>query len=108
MVFVYVSVTVNLFQSQVCQSILAEYIVWMVSTRPTISNSFSPFTKTLVTVTSAPITVGITVTFMFHIPFSTLVRYFLKILLCGLLGQQISQFDKFLLVFLLVWSSDRD
>ena len=38
----------------------------MVSTRPLISKSFSSFISPLVTVPSAPITIGITVTFMFH------------------------------------------
>ena len=38
----------------------------MVSSHPRISNSPSPFTKPLVNVISTPITIGITVTFMFH------------------------------------------
>ena len=44
-------------------------VVRMVSTRPLISKSTSPFTKSLVTVPSASITIGITVTFKFPIFF---------------------------------------
>ena len=40
--------------------------VWMVSTRPLISKSSSPFINLLVTVPKAPVTIGIIVTFMFH------------------------------------------
>ena len=45
---------------------------WMVSTRPLLSNSSS--SKALVTEPRAPITTGITVTFMFHGFFSSLAR----------------------------------
>ena len=38
----------------------------MISTLPLISKSFSPFTNPLVNVPSVPITIAITVTFMFH------------------------------------------
>ena len=41
-------------------------LVWMVSTHPLIYKSSSPRTNPLETVPSAPITIGITVTFMFH------------------------------------------
>ena len=41
-------------------------VVWMVSTRPPISKSSTPFNSPLVTASSAPITIGITVTCMFH------------------------------------------
>ena len=44
-------------------------VVWMVSTRPLISKSCSPFFNPLVTVTRTPITTGINVTFMFHVFF---------------------------------------
>ena len=51
----------------------------MVSTHALISNPFSPFTNPftnpLVTVPSAKIIIGITVTFMFHSFFSSLARY---------------------------------
>ena len=40
-------------------------VVWLVSTRPLISKSSSPFINPLVTVPRAPIRIGITVTFMF-------------------------------------------
>ena len=41
-------------------------IVWMVSTRPPTSKSSSSFNNLLVTVTKAPVTNDIIVTFMFH------------------------------------------
>ena len=50
-------------------SILADLdnaVVKMVSARPPISESSNPLTKSLTNVPSAPITTGITVTFMFH------------------------------------------
>ena len=40
--------------------------VWMVSTRPPTSKSSSPFNSPLATVPSAPITIGIIVTFVLH------------------------------------------
>ena len=46
--------------------VLNNAVVWMVSTRPLISKSSSPFTNPLVTVPRVPITIGITVTFMFQ------------------------------------------
>ena len=49
-------------------------VVWMVSTRPLISISSSSYTNILVTVASVPITIGITVTFMFYSFFSSLAR----------------------------------
>ena len=46
---------------------LSNAVVWILSTSTLISNSSNPFTITsLVTVSSAPITIGITVIFMFH------------------------------------------
>ena len=59
-------------------SILADLnnaAVWMVSARPLISNSSSSFTKTSGIVSSAPITIDITVIFMFYNLFSSLERF---------------------------------
>ena len=55
--------------SRTLLSILADLkkaVVWMVSTPPLISKSSSPCIYPLVSVPNAPITIGITVTFMFH------------------------------------------
>ena len=55
--------------SRILLSILADFnnaVVWMVSTRPLISQSFSRFNNPLLTVPRAPKTIGIIVTFMFH------------------------------------------
>ena len=40
-------------------AVLNNVVVWMVSTRPPTSKSFSPFNNPLVTVPKAPITIGI-------------------------------------------------
>ena len=58
------------------QANLSNALVWIVSTRSLISKSSSPFTKPLVTVPRAPITIGITVTFMFHRHLSFLSAFF--------------------------------
>ena len=47
-------------------AVLNDAVVWMVSTRPPISKSSSPFSNPLVTVPNAPITIGIIFTSMFH------------------------------------------
>ena len=63
--------------SRTLLSILANLInalVWMVSTLPLISTSSSPGTNPFVTVPSLPITVGITVTFMFRSFLNSLER----------------------------------
>ena len=55
--------------SRTLLSILADLnneIVWMVSTRPLISKSPSPFNNPSVTVQRAPIKIGITINFIFH------------------------------------------
>ena len=49
-------------------------VVWMVSARPLISKSSIPSTSSLGTVPSAPITISITVTLMFHSFFCSLAR----------------------------------
>ena len=41
-------------------------VVWIVTTRPLISKSSRPCTNPLMTIPRAPITIGITVTFLFH------------------------------------------
>ena len=55
--------------SRALPSILADFInvvVDMLSTRPLSSKSSSPRTNPLVTVSTAPVKIGATVTFMFH------------------------------------------
>ena len=47
-------------------------LVWMLSTCALISKFISPFTNTLGIVPSVQTTIGITITFMFHIFFSSL------------------------------------
>ena len=84
----------------------------MVSTRPLISKSSNPCTNPLVTVPSATIKIGITVTFMFHrflFFTSSYLSLFLSVLPCGLPEQQCSQFGRFSLfgwlsLGLVVWS----
>ena len=63
--------------SRTLLSILADLnnaVVWMVSTCPLISKSFSTCTYPLVTVPKTPITIGIIVTFMFHSFFNSLAK----------------------------------
>ena len=59
--------TLSLFRSPgfSIRASLNNAVVWMVSTRPLITKSSSSFTNHLGIVPSVPITVGITVTFMF-------------------------------------------
>ena len=66
--FTGVWVTASLLKSPGLFSVfwLFSIIVWLVSTRPLISKSSSPFNNPLVTVPKAPITIGIKVSFMFH------------------------------------------
>ena len=55
--------------SRTLLSILTDFnnaVVWMVSTRPVISRTSSPCINFFVSVPRAPITIGITVTFIFH------------------------------------------
>ena len=49
-------------------------VVWMVSTHLPTFKSSSPFDNPLVTVSKAPITIGIIVTFIFHSFFNSLAR----------------------------------
>ncbi len=55
-------------------AVLKNSVAWMVSTRPPTSKSSSPFNNPLATVTKAPITIVIIVTFMFHSFFNSLAR----------------------------------
>ena len=65
---------------QVCRTLpripsdLSNAVVWMVSTRSLFSKTYSPCTNPLVTGPTTPITIGITVTFMFLRFFSSLAR----------------------------------
>ena len=58
-------------------SILADFsnaVLWIVAFCPLISKSSSPFINPLMTVPRAPITIGITVVFMFHGFFNSFAR----------------------------------
>ena len=98
--------------SQVSRTLLSIFadcsnaVFWMISTRPLISKSSSPFKNPLASVPRAPITIGINVTFMFHSFFNSQVRSrylsFLSVLLCGQAGQQSPQFCNFSLFFFLL------
>ena len=71
MVFQYILCDNTSFQdSRTLLSILSDLnrvVVWMDFSRVFISNSYCPFTNLLVTVPSSPVTIGITVSFMFYI-----------------------------------------
>ena len=63
--------------SRTLLSILADLnnvLVWMVSIRPLIFKSSSPFNNDLMTVPKAPITIGTIVAFMFHSFFNSQAR----------------------------------
>ena len=62
-------------------TVLINAVVWMVSTIPPTSKSSNPFSNPSVTVSNAPITIGIIVTCMFHIFFSSLSKVEVLILL---------------------------
>ena len=55
-------------------AVLSNVVVWIVSTRPPTSKSSMPFNNPLVIVPNTPITIDITVTFMFHSFFNSLAR----------------------------------
>ena len=94
-------------------SILADLnnaVVWMVSAGSLISNSSSFLTKTQGIVPSAPITIGVTVTFIFHGFFFLVLRQNLSICLffrflwfsiSGRAGRQSPLFDWFSFSYLL-------
>ena len=90
----------------------------MVSTRPLISKSSSPSINPLVDLPSAPVTIGITVTLIFHSFFSSLAksRYLSLFLLSfsftlwssGMAKSIIWQFCFFFVNYHSVWSSGQD
>ena len=55
-------------------AVLGNAVIWIVSTRPPSSKSFSSFSNPLVTVPNKPVTIGIIVTFMFHSFINSLAR----------------------------------
>ena len=95
-------------------------IVWTVSSRALISNTSSPCTSPFVAVLSAPITIGITVTFMFHSFFNSLARsrylFFFSLSFsfsqwsAGTASLQLGKisFSFFFFYYFKVWSSGRD
>ena len=84
-------------------AVLNNAVVWMVSTRPPVSKSSSPFNSPLVTIPRAPIKIGKIVTVMFHsffqfpnkVEVSILLLAFTSILLSDQPRQQSSQSCKF-------------
>ena len=86
---------------------LNNVVMWIFSACPSISNSWNPFTKLLMFVPSAGITIGITVTFMFHSLFSSLTRSkFLPLLSFSLIFHPVAHWvDKvYLSPFFSFWS----
>ena len=55
-------------------AVLSNAVVWIVSSRPPTSKSSRPFNNPLVIVPKAPITIGTSITFMFHSLFNSLAR----------------------------------
>ena len=105
-IYIYVCVCVCPHVSRILISILADLnndVVWKVSARSLISNSSRPFVQHLEIVPSTPITLDITVTFMFHSFFGSQARstYYLVFRLflflfsfCGQPGRQSPLFAK--------------
>ena len=104
--------------SRILPSILAvlnNVVVWMVSTRPLISKSSSPFDNPWVTVPRVPITIGIIATFTFHIFFQfpseveVLIFLFIFLQFCNVVSRDskvlnsVSSF--FFLDYYRIWSS---
>ena len=102
--------------SRTLLSIIAELnnaVIWMVSACPSISNSSRPLTKPLGIFPSAPITIGITVTFMLYwflvlwLCLGTcLSSYNLWFFLCGLAKRQSLLFGIFPFLLLIITTSD--
>ena len=67
-------------------AVLNNAVVWMVSTRSPTSKFSRPFNNPLVTVPKAPITIGIIVTFKFHI--FSIPKQILSVLFCVQPGQK--------------------
>ena len=67
-------VSLNLQDSSQYSGCSQQCLFWIVSTRPFISKSSSPFNNSLVTAPRVTITIDITVTFMFHSFFNSLAR----------------------------------
>ena len=107
--------------SRILLSILADVknaVVWTVSTRPLISKSSGSCTSLLVIVLSAPFTIGITVTFMFHnlfiylarsryLSLLTFLQFYPVISWNGKVHYSISFLSFFVVDGRLVWSSGR-
>ena len=97
---------------------LNSIVVWMVSTRPIISKSSSPFNNPSVTVRGAQIIIGINVTFMFHSCFNFQARSkylsFFSLTFnfthwsAGTANSTILQVLFFVVVYYKIWSSGRD
>ena len=89
-------------------AVLNNAVVWMVSIRPPTSKSFGPFNNPLVIVPKAPITIGVTVTFIFHSFFQLPSKVFIFILLFTLFQfysvvSQDSKVDNFANSLLFCW-----
>ena len=90
-------------------SVLINAVVSKVFPSPPNFKSSSPFNNPLVTLLKAPITIGVIVTFMFHI-FSIPLQgrwtypsfHILSVLFCSQLGQQSRHFGKFSVLLLLL------
>ena len=87
-------------------------VFWMVSAHPLISKSSSPFNNSLTTVTKAPITIGIGVTFMFHsfsIPMHLSLSFNFTLWSAGTASSTILQILFFVVVdYYKAWSSAWD
>ena len=86
---------------------LSNAVVYMVFTCPLISNSSSPFINPLVIVPSMSVTIGITITFMFHSFFSSPARSQYLFFFSLSFSFNLSKFSSFCWLFLgpIVWPS---
>ena len=96
-------------------NILDDLVVWMVFTRPPISKSFSPCSNPLVTLPSAPITIGNTIAFIclsfFQLSIKVYVLIslrFLSVLPCSQPERQSPLFSRFssFVDYHKIWLSD--